>query len=140
MVVYPEPPQGQRLTPSPFVDALQSAVNEVRDVKAQQNAASLIREENTKCNVKPASSDILLRRFDAMEEKIGRDIAELKLEIVGLKHEVEELAGLKPEIEELRRENAVLKYDINELSDRMNEATIAERLSCFCHCCCRFSH
>lgn len=128
MVVYPEPPQGQRLTPSPFVDALQSAVNEVRDVKAQQNAASLIREENAKCNVKPASSsDILLRRFEAMEEKIGRDIAELKLEIVGLKHEVEELAGLKPEIEELRRENAGLKHDIKELSDRMDGATITKR-------------
>ncbi|KAG2064197.1 hypothetical protein BDR04DRAFT_285650 [Suillus decipiens] len=130
MVVYPEPPQGQRLTPSPFVDALQSAVNEVRDVKAQQNAASLIREENAKCNVKPASSsDILLRRFEAMEEKIGRDIAELKLEIVGLKHEVEELAGLKPEIEELRRENAGLKHDIKELSDRMDGANITEIMS-----------
>lgn len=116
MVVYPEPPEGQRLTPSPFVDALQSAVREVRDVKAQQNTASLIKEESAKCNVKPADNDVLLRRFEAMEEKIGRDIAELMREIAGLKHNVEELAGLKPAIEELRRENAGLKHDIKELS------------------------
>jgi hypothetical protein len=50
MVVYPEPPKGQRLTPSPFVDALQSAINELRDVKA---AAASIRETSAKNNVTP---------------------------------------------------------------------------------------
>jgi hypothetical protein len=47
MVVYPQPPEGQHLTPSPFVDALQSAVHEVRDIKAQQNVAPLAREQST---------------------------------------------------------------------------------------------
>ncbi|KAG1788935.1 uncharacterized protein HD556DRAFT_1400806 [Suillus plorans] len=139
MVVYPEPPQGQRLTPSPFVDALQSSVHEVRDVKAQQNAALLIREESVKCNVKPGENDVLLRRLEAMEEKIGRDIAELRRENAKLKHDVKELAGLKSNIEELRRENAGLKHDIKELSDKMDQntrAVLGVRFVCFC---CRFS-
>ncbi|KAG0696623.1 hypothetical protein DFH29DRAFT_193732 [Suillus ampliporus] len=51
MVLYPEPPQGQHFTPSPVVDALQSAIHEVRDLKAQENAASLIREESTESNL-----------------------------------------------------------------------------------------
>jgi hypothetical protein len=49
MVVHPEPPKGQRLTPSPFVDALQSAIHELRDVKA---AASSIKETSAKSNIK----------------------------------------------------------------------------------------
>jgi hypothetical protein len=47
MVVYPQPPEGQHLTPSPFVDALQSAIHEVCDIKAQQNVAPLAREQST---------------------------------------------------------------------------------------------
>jgi hypothetical protein len=122
MVVYPEPPKGQHLTPSPFVDALQSAIHEIRDVKA---AASLIREKSAKSNVKPTDNDVFLRRFDSMEEKIGRDIAELRREIAELKHDVKELAGLKPDLEELRRENAGLKHDIKILSDQMGGSTRA---------------
>lgn len=105
MVVYPEPPKGQRLTPSPFVDALQSASHEVRDLKAQKNAASLIGEECPKRNVKPVSIDALLRRFEAMEERFGQDIAELKRDNA-----------------ELKRGNAELKWDNAELSDRIDEA------------------
>ncbi|KAG1827925.1 hypothetical protein EV424DRAFT_1388833 [Suillus variegatus] len=115
MVVYPEPPQGQRLTPSPFVDALQSSVHELRDCEGSAKCRSV------KCNVKPAENDVLLRRLEAMEEKIGRDIAELRRENAELKHDVKELAGLKSNIEELRQENAGLKHDIEELSDKMDK-------------------
>jgi hypothetical protein len=55
MVVYPEPPKGQHLTPSPFVDAFQSAIHESGGVKAQQNVVSLNREESAKHNVKPGA-------------------------------------------------------------------------------------
>ncbi|KAG2143403.1 uncharacterized protein EDB93DRAFT_1252006 [Suillus bovinus] len=142
----------KRLTPSPFVDALQSAIQEVRDVKAQKNATLSIREENAQCNVKPgvfcglqihhrqtnvfsAANDILsvlLRRFQAMEEKIVQDIAELRRENAELKHDVEELAGLKSNIEELRRENAGLKNDIKELRDQTDEsarATLGDKVA-----------
>ncbi|KAG3229931.1 hypothetical protein P692DRAFT_201071619 [Suillus brevipes Sb2] len=66
MVVYPQPLEGQHLTPSRFVDAFQSAVHEVRDVKAQQNVAPLAREESPECYVKPADNinDIFLRRLN----------------------------------------------------------------------------
>ncbi|KAG0703410.1 hypothetical protein DFH29DRAFT_446482 [Suillus ampliporus] len=116
MVVYPEPPQGQHLTPSPFVDALQSAIHEVCDLKAQKNAASLIREESTKYNVKPSypDNDILHKfeamenKFKAMEEIFGHDIAELRQEHA-----------------ELRREHAELRQEHAELRDQMNETTRA---------------
>ncbi|KAG2749374.1 hypothetical protein P692DRAFT_20645627, partial [Suillus brevipes Sb2] len=112
IIVYPEPPKGQRLTqmPSPFVDAFQSAICGVCGVQAQKNVASLNREENAKHNVKPADNDALLRRFEAMEEifeKFGRANVELRRENAGLKHDVEELKG---ENVELRRENAGLKH------------------------------
>lgn len=64
-------------------------------------------------------------KLEAMEGKIGRDIAELRRENAELKHDVKELAGLKSNIEELRRENAGLKHDIKELSDKMDENTKA---------------
>ncbi|KAG2336056.1 hypothetical protein BDR05DRAFT_953627 [Suillus weaverae] len=126
MVVYPEPPRGQHLTPSPFVDALQSAIREVRDFKDQQNVAPLIREERVRSNAKPIENDNLLRRFEAMEEKIGRDIAELRQEKadlkrgnIGLKDDIEELkrvnAGLQDAVEELRRVNAGLQDAVEEL-------------------------
>ncbi|KAG1894499.1 uncharacterized protein F5891DRAFT_717029 [Suillus fuscotomentosus] len=111
MVVYPEPPKGQCLTPSPFVDALQYAIHDVRNFKAQKNAASLIREESPKCNVKPVGIDALLRRFEAMEERFERDIAELK----------RDNAELKQDNVELKRDNAELKRDNAELSDRIDE-------------------
>lgn len=72
-------------------------------------------------NVFSAENDVLLRRLEAMEEKIGRDIAELRRENAELKHDVKELAGLKSNIEELRQENAGLKHDIKELSDKMDK-------------------
>lgn len=123
MVVYPEPPKGQRLTPSPFVDAFQSAIHELRDVKA---AASSIKETSAKSNIKQADIDGFLRTFNSMEEKIGRNVAELRREIDELKHYVEELSGVKPNLEELRQENdAGLKHDIKELSDQMGGITIA---------------
>lgn len=78
MVVDPEPLKGQCLTPSPFVDALQSAIHDVRDLKAQKNVASLIREESPKRSVKSVSIDALFHRFEAIEERFERDIAELK--------------------------------------------------------------
>jgi hypothetical protein len=53
MVVYPQPPKGQHLTPSPFVNALQSAIHEVCDIKAQQNVAPLARVQSTECHAKP---------------------------------------------------------------------------------------
>jgi FtsZ-binding cell division protein ZapB len=125
MVVYPEPPKGQRLTPSPFVDALQSASHEVRDLKAQKNATSLIGEECPKRNVKPVSIDALLRRLEAMEERFGQDIAELKRDNAELKRDN---AELKRDIAELKRGNAELKWgnaelkrDNAELSDRIDE-------------------
>lgn len=49
-------------------------------------------------------------------------MAELRRENAGLKHDVEEL---KQENAELRRENAGLKHDIKELSDQMDETTRA---------------
>ncbi|KAG0700939.1 hypothetical protein DFH29DRAFT_1000640 [Suillus ampliporus] len=102
MVVYPEPPQGQRFAPSPVVNALQSAIHEVCDLKAQENAASLIREESTESNVKPSYPDNdVLHKFEAMEERFGHDIAEL------------------------RRENAELRQENAELRDQMNETTRA---------------
>ncbi|KAG1889027.1 uncharacterized protein F5891DRAFT_1215975 [Suillus fuscotomentosus] len=112
MVVYPQPPEGQHLTPSPFVDALQSAIR-----------------ESTERYVKPAdNNNDILRRLASMEEKFGRDIAELKqanagLQQVnaGLQHDVEELrqvnAGLQHDVEELRRVNAQLKLDNAQLKD-----------------------
>ncbi|KIK37183.1 hypothetical protein CY34DRAFT_810576 [Suillus luteus UH-Slu-Lm8-n1] len=122
MVVYPEPPKGQRLTPSPFVDALQSAIHELRDVKA---AAASIRETSAKNLVTPADIDVFLRTYSSMEEKIGRNIAELRRDMAELRRYVE-ISGQKPDLEELRQENDVgLKHDIKELSDQMGGATIA---------------
>ncbi|KAG1838961.1 hypothetical protein C8R48DRAFT_94547 [Suillus tomentosus] len=127
MVVYPQPLEGQHLTPSPFVDALQSAIHEVRDVKAQQNVAPLAREESTEHYVKPADNinDILLRKFEAMEERYGHDMAELKQVISGLQDDNTQLkhdnAQLKHDMEEQRRvisglqdDNAQLKHDMEE--------------------------
>ncbi|KAG1745349.1 uncharacterized protein EDB91DRAFT_1246209 [Suillus paluster] len=104
MVVYPEPPKGQRLTPSPFVNALQSAIHKVNDLKAQ------------KSNVKP-------------EENFGRDIAQLKQDNAQLRQENAELrqenAELRQETAELRRETAELKHNIKELCDQLDETTRA---------------
>jgi soluble cytochrome b562 len=145
MVVYPQPLEGQHLTPSPFVDALQSTIHEVRDVKSLQNVVPLAQEESTERYVKPADNinDILLRRFEAMEEKFGHDIAELKqvnTELMrvnaGLQHDMEEqrrvISGLQDDVEELRRYNAELQHDsaqlkhgIKELSGQMDETNRA---------------
>ncbi|KAG2062881.1 hypothetical protein BDR04DRAFT_1164519 [Suillus decipiens] len=152
MVVYPEPPEGQDLTPSPFVDALQYAIHEVRDLKTQQNTTSSIREESTNCNVKPADSvnDMLLRRFEAIEEKFGRESAALKQDIEELRRDNAELrrvntslqedineqgriiVGLQDDVKELKREtsqlkqdNSQLKNDTKELSDQMDDTTRA---------------
>ncbi|KAG2737262.1 hypothetical protein P692DRAFT_20957020 [Suillus brevipes Sb2] len=125
MVVYPQPPEGQHLTPSPFVDALQSAIHEVCDIKAQQNVAPLAREQSTE---KPADNNDILRRLASIEERFGSEIADLKQENVGLRHEVKELmrvnAGLQHEVEEqgrviygLKDDNAQLKRDNAQLKD-----------------------
>ncbi|KAG1894481.1 uncharacterized protein F5891DRAFT_1255179 [Suillus fuscotomentosus] len=102
---------------------------EVCDVKAQRNVAPLAREESTERYVKPAdNNNDILRRLASMEEKFGRDIAELKqanagLQQVnaGLQHDVEELrqvnAGLQHDVEELRWVNAQLKLDNAQLKD-----------------------
>ncbi|KAG2093710.1 uncharacterized protein F5147DRAFT_779225 [Suillus discolor] len=127
MVVYPQPLEGQHLTPSPFVDALRSVIHEVRDVKAQQNVAPLAREESTEHYVKPADNinDILLRKFQAMEERYGHDMAELKQVNTELTWVISGLqddnAQLKHDMEEQRRvisglqdDNAQLKHDMEE--------------------------
>lgn len=111
MVVCPEPLKGQCLTPSPFVDALQSAVYDVRDLKAQKSAASLIHEESLKGSIKPVDNEAFFRRFEAMEARFGRDIAELK----------QDNAELKRDNAELKRDNAKLKRDNAELSGRIDE-------------------
>lgn len=120
MVVYPQPLEGQHLTPSPFVDALQSAIHEVRGVKAQQNVAPLAREESTEHYVTPADNiNNILRRFESMEERFGHDIAQLKQVNAGLQHDAEEQrqvnAGLQHDVEEMRRMNAGLQHDVDEL-------------------------
>ncbi|KAG2744207.1 hypothetical protein P692DRAFT_20837789, partial [Suillus brevipes Sb2] len=127
MVVYPQPPEGQHLTPSPFVDALQSAIHEVSDIKAQQNVAPLAREQSTE---KTADNNDILRRLVSIEERFGSEIAELKQVNAELKEANVGLrqanAGLQHDMEELRRDdNAKLKHDFKELRSQMEETNRA---------------
>jgi cell division protein FtsB len=75
-----------------------------------------------------ADNNDILRRLASIEERFGSEIADLKQENVGLRHEVKELmrvnAGLQHEVEEqgrviygLKDDNAQLKRDNAQLKD-----------------------
>jgi hypothetical protein len=69
-------------------------------------------------------NDILLRKFEAMEERFGHDMAELKqlnTELMrvnaGLQHDMEEQRRV---VSGLQDDNAQLKYDIKELRGQLD--------------------
>ncbi|KAG2336823.1 hypothetical protein BDR05DRAFT_1005520 [Suillus weaverae] len=99
--------------------------------------SGLVVEEGVKYNAKPFDNDILLHRFEAMQERIGCDMAKLRQENAELRKTNAELmqknTRLKDNIKELgwdntglKQDNIGLKHDIKELMDEMTRAVLGD--------------